>query len=344
MWGGVLASINSNEVGITPRVGSVASGGGLAIGAHVRQPLGTGQLFLDTEYLASVKGYQSGLVELSSKPLAGGRVTIGGGFKYDSLPQEDFFGYGPDSQLDRHTSYQRQGLDTRAWVAFTPRPWLEVRTTVGHLNTRLFEGEQGGVPSIDTVSWHSGIEGIGRQSNYLHADIDATVDLRDDDFMPRAGTYARVGVSRFSGLGVQDCNFVRTHVDVRHYVPVAGFSGADSIAIRGALSMTASGNARPSFYFLPRLGGGSTLRGYETSRFVDAQAMLVSAEYRWQVRRKLQIVGFVDAGQVAPAMSAFAMSRFDAAGGAGIRYRGFRVDYAVGREGSRFHVGFGPTF
>ncbi len=203
---------------------------------------------------------------------------------------------------------------------------------------------QGGVPSIDTVSWHSGTEGIGRQSNYLHADIDATVDLRDDDFMPRAGTYARVGVSRFSGLGVQDCSFVRTHVDVRHYVPVAGFSGADSIAIRGALSMTASGSGRPSFYFLPRLGGGSTLRGYETSRFVDAQAMLVSAEYRWQVRRKLQIVGFVDAGQVAPAMSAFAMGRFDAAGGAGIRYRGFRVDYAVGREGGRFHVGFGPTF
>jgi outer membrane protein assembly factor BamA len=300
---------------------------------------------MDTEFMMSVKGYQSATMDFSSKPLASGRVTVGGGIRYEGLPQEDFFGYGPDSSSDDHASYHRQGLDAQGWAAFSPRPWLQLRSSFGYVNTKVSAGRQSGIPSIEQAFAASRVEGMSRESDFLHAGLRATIDRRDTARNTRRGAYYAVGLERFVGLGSRDSDFLRFDADVRGYVPVHGFSGNDSIAVRGQLAVTdAASSGQIPFYFLPRLGGGGTLRGYETSRFVDQQALVFSAEYRWQVRRKLQIVGFVDAGQVAPDRNAFSLSKLQSSYGAGIRFKGFRLDYAVGSEGGRFHIGFGPTF
>lgn len=343
--GGLLSSINSNAEGWTPRVGSVTSGSGLALGGHYRAPIAGSRLFLDTEYLASIKGYQSALFDLSTRPLFGNRIVIGGGVRYTSLPQEDFFGFGAESSVDSHTSYERQGIDTRAWLAYTPRPGLEIRSTVGVLDAKIYSGEQPGVPSMDQVRWTQNFDSTTQSGRFLHAGVEATWDRRDNARNPSRGTFLRASLNRYACFTLGDRGVTRFDLDARTYVPVGGFSGHDSLALRGAVSLTTSGADREAaFFLLPRLGGGGTLRGYETSRFVDAQAAFMSAEYRWQVRRKLQVVGFLDAGTVAASVSQFSGSRLHSAVGAGVRYRGFRVDYAVGREGSRVHVGFGPSF
>jgi outer membrane protein assembly factor BamA len=341
----LLSSINSDAEGWSPSVGSVASGGGLAFGAHYRQPLASDRLFMDTEFMVSLKGYQSATFDLTSQPLANGRVTVGGGVRFEGMPQEDFFGYGPDSSSADHASYNRQGLDTQGWVAFSPKPWLQLRSSVGFVNTKVMEGQQSGVPSLEQAFAASRVEGMSRESEFLHAGLRATIDRRDSAKRPRRGAFYAVGLERFVGLGSRDSDFLRFDADVRGYVPVRGLSADDSIAVRGQMAVTdAAAGGQIPFYFLPRLGGGGTLRGYETSRFVDQQAAVFSAEYRWQLRRKLQIVGFVDAGQVASTRNDFSLSKLQSSYGAGIRFKGFRVDYAVGREGSRVHIGFGPTF
>jgi outer membrane protein assembly factor BamA len=341
----LLASINSDAEGWTPSVGNVVSGSGLAFGSHYRQPLADGRLFMDTEFMLSLKGYQSATMEFTSRPLANGRVTVGGGIRFEGLPQEDFFGYGPESNSADHASYHRQGLDTQGWVAFAPKPWLQFRSSFGFVNTKVSEGRQSGIPSLEDAFAASRVEGMSRESDFLHAGLRATIDRRDSPKNTRRGAYYAVGLERFVGLGSRDSDFLRFDADVRGYVPVRGLSANDSIAVRGQMAITdAAASGQIPFYFLPRLGGGGTLRGYESSRFVDQQAVVFSAEYRWQLRRKLQIVGFVDAGQVAPDRHDFSFSRLQSSYGAGIRFKGFRVDYAVGREGSRVHIGFGPTF
>ncbi len=185
---------------------------------------------------------------------------------------------------------------------------------------------------------------MGLETNFMHAGVTLSVDRRDSPKLTRNGGYYQVGLQHFTGLGGGTADFIRVDLDARRYVPIRALSENDSIAVRGRLSLTnASGDRAAPFYFLPRLGG-SSLRGYDSSRFIDQHSAAVSVEYRWQVRRRLQLVSFVDAGQVAPSVDAFAAHRFQAAFGAGVRYRGFRLDYAVGREGSRVHVGFGPSF
>ena len=142
-----------------------------------------------------------------------------------------------------------------------------------------------------------------------------------------------------------DRAFNFAEVDVRGYIPIRALSDRDVLAVRGVARLTdGTQHEAAPFCFLPRLGGGGLLRGYETSRFVDTQALFASAEYRWQAHRRLQIVSFVDIGGVAPAMRAFTVSNLQTSAGIGLRYRGFRVDYARGAEGGRFHVGVGMGF
>ena len=343
-WKSILASINSDAEGATLRAGSVASGGGFALGGHWRETLGEKARF-DSEYLVSIKGYQSALMDVSSQPLAGGRVTFGVGVKYESLPMEDFFGLGPQSELGTHTSYERQATDTRAWARIRVRPWLELRPTLGHVDTRVFAGEQSGIPSIEAMSWRLPVAGVGRQSRFVHGGLTATVDRRDDPKRTRKGLFIRASAERYDAITSADDGFLRADFDLRGYVPIRLLSDGDTLAVRGVALLT-DGTRHDSapFYFLPRLGGGGLLRGYETSRFVDTQALFASAEYRWRASRRLQIVGFVDVGQVAPAMRAFKLSNAQTSVGVGVRYRGFRLEYARGSEGGRVHVGVGTGF
>ncbi len=343
-WRSVLATINKDMEGPALRAGAVVAGGGFAIGGHWRETISS-RARLDTEYLVSIKGYQSALIDLSSQPVANGRLTFGFGVKYDSLPMEDFFGLGPQSDVGTHTSYERQGLDTRAWARIRVRPWFELRPTVGHLDTRLLSGEQSGIPSIEAVTWRQPVSGVGRQSRFMHAGLAATIDRRDDVKRPRAGFLIKASAERYEPVTPEDDGFLKTEVDVRGYIPIRALSKQDVFAVRGVALLT-DGTRHESapFYFLPRLGGGGLLRGYETSRFVDTQALFASAEYRWQAMRRLQVVSFVDIGQVAPSMRAFQLSNLQSSVGVGIRYRGFRIDYAKGAEGSRVHVGVGASF
>ena len=114
---------------------------------------------------------------------------------------------------------------------------------------------------------------MSRESDFLHAGLRATIDRRDSPSRTRRGAYYAVGLERFVGLGSRDSDFLRFDADVRGYVPVRGLSAEDSIAVRGQMAVTdAAATGAIPFYFLPRLGGGGTLRGYETSRFIDQQA------------------------------------------------------------------------
>ena len=266
--------------------------------------------------------------------------------RYTSLPQEDFFGFGAESSLDSHTSYERQGIDTRAWAllqtAAGRRDPLERRSPgcedlQRRAAGRPLDGPGPLDPDFDSTTPERALPPRRRRGN---------LDRRDDVRNPSRGTFLRASLDRFACFTLGDRGVTRFDVDVRTYVPVGGILGPRLArrARRGLPDDQRRAIARRAFFLLPRLGGGGTLRGYETSRFVDAQAAFMSAEYRWQVRRKLQVVGFVDAGTVAASVSQFSGSRLHSAVGAGVRYRGFRVDYAVGREGSRVHVGFGPSF
>jgi outer membrane translocation and assembly module TamA len=122
------------------------------------------------------------------------------------------------------------------------------------------------------------------------------------------------------------------------------------IVFRGEAALTAThGDAQVPFFYLPRLGGTSSLRGYRHFRFYDRHSILLQAEYRWRPRRFVETAVFYDVGSVAPRVSRLG-DRMLADYGAGVRFGTesrmfFRLEAAFGTpEGPKVYAKFSTEF
>jgi len=98
------------------------------------------------------------------------------------------------------------------------------------------------------------------------------------------------------------------------------------------------------FYLLPSLGGSNSLRGYLDYRFRDRDMLLMNAEYRWPILRRVDAAVFYDAGSVASASNLLSREIYTDYG-AGLRLHSatrmlVRLDVARGAEGARALVSF----
>jgi hemolysin activation/secretion protein len=97
------------------------------------------------------------------------------------------------------------------------------------------------------------------------------------------------------------------------------------------------------------LGGSDDLRGYRNFRFHDNNALLMNAEYRWEVAPALDMAIFADAGRVFSRPEAFALSDLKAAGGFGFRFKTrdavvLRFDTGFSSEGFQIWFKFNGPF
>jgi hypothetical protein len=345
-----VSAINTTADGWTPRVDNITSGGGLAFGGAWRQPVLGGAARLTTDALFSVRGYHILEGELRATPFGDRRVAIAGRLRHDARPKDEFWGLGSESSASDHTSYSLTSLDASAAVSFTPVPWLNLETSAGYLNVQLGPGRQSGVPALEDRFTGAAAPGMTvPRAGFAHVGVSLEADRRDDALFTTSGSLYRASVTAYQGLRGMEGAFTRTDLEARQYVRVPGMPG-HVLAFRALLACTGGqDDSTAPFYMLPRLGG-RTLRGYDTQRFVGPHALAVSVEHRWQLHRKLQAVGFMDAGQVAPRLGDLAgSSGFKTSFGGGLRYRVkgaalMRLDVAAADGRTRVVVGFGPSF
>ena len=141
--------------------------------------------------------------------------------------------------------------------------------------------------------------------------------------------------------------FRRWEADLRQYLTFV--KDTRTIALRAwAASADPNSGYDVPFYLQPTLGGARTLRGYNTFRFRDRNALLLQAEYRWRVNEFVTGALFYDTGTVGPTLDS--LGRFERNYGVGLRAGGrmgsaFRMDFAFGgREGNRLLVRFDDAF
>lgn len=155
-------------------------------------------------------------------------------------------------------------------------------------------------------------------------------------------------------------NFVKTFVDLRYYIPLAGPRDRNkldqqktTLAVRTYLG-TSTG--RLPFFEQFFLGGAESLRGYREDRFWGQNVVLGSVELRQPIARGLNGVLFMDIGTAWGGpfrdvnILGFTQSSFQLHGalGMGIRVRTpigpLRLDFGFGDEGGRTHISFGNVF
>ena len=100
---------------------------------------------------------------------------------------------------------------------------------------------------------------------------------------------------------------------------------------------------------LPHVGGGTSLRGYSSFRFVDRDSLLLLAEWRIVANRFFESSVFYDTGKVAARTADLDFKHLKNDYGFGVRFHAplvtvLRVDVARSNEGTRLVFAASPVF
>jgi hypothetical protein len=334
--------------GLYAKFGGVAPGGGWAVGPGYRyEGLAGGALDADVFARMSWKRYWQVEGRLRMPRLNGGRTTIGVFGRLRDMPQEDFYGFGPDSSRDDRVNFAlREGAaggfaDHRIGDALT----LHAGAEFVQPSTRA--GRDRNYPSIEQRFDTAALPGFADQPDFVVVRGGATFDRTDEPGNPRRGPQHHVQFARWTSRGGAPSTFNAVTADLRQYIPF--FNETHVITLRGALWHTApEDGAEVPLYYQPVLGGGRALRGYREFRFRDRSAVLLQAEYRYQLFSGADGVVFYEAGAVGRSLSDLGSLKTDY--GVGLRFGAgegvfMRIEGAFGTpESPRFYVKFSNAF
>ena len=336
--------------GFHPKLGSLTTGSGFAFGVGFRdRDLFKKRARLELWTAASLKKYWAMEARVAAPDLPGGRLIGGVVASLREYPQEDYFGLGPDSRRDDRSSFRLRTTEVSGIGGVRLAPVVTIGGGLGFIASRTGAGKNSRVPTIterfDSVS----APGFGVDTDFLRSSAFVDVDYREPLNARRGGWY-RFEVSRYADRDNGAWSFTRTDVDLRQFI---GFlADRRVLALRAFVSSSDAlddSNGVP-FYLMPALGGNDSLRGFRNYRFRGPHALLLQAEYRWEIWSGLDGAFFYDAGKVGLRRSDLGLDKLEDDYGFGFRFNTdngviLRVDAAFGsREGKHLHIVFGGVF
>lgn len=343
-------------MGFRPVLGGLRQGAGLSAGLAF-EPFGRGgRTLLSVEAVGSVKKYWG------VRALAGYRSTpllIAGYGQYRHMPEERFFGRGPDSRLDQESSYRLNEADAGILAGLQLGSRFAFGAQAGYVRAQPGPGSADDIPTSQEIFGQ--LPGLVEDTEHLSLGGWLRFDGRDPapqfrffrELSPvesglvrmplttKRGIFAVAEFTDYTPLGEEELGFQRLTVQSQQYIPFR--NGYQVFALREFLALSRTDGSGMPFHMLPSLGGAYSLRGYELFRFRDRHALLLNAEYRWNVWRFADLVLFVDAGQVFGTAEDISVSDLHADYGGGLRLvsgtHGFaRVEVARSSEGTQLLV------
>jgi hypothetical protein len=316
---------NAQNVLFRPLIGGFPADAGFALGGDISRTRTPGPIDVRVRGILSVKKYQ--LYEAGfDVPELGRWLSLSVTGRYRNLPQEDFWGLGPNTQTDARTNYLLEDVDV------TARLWTSVgrfRTGVsgGYLRINTGPGRDNNLPSIP--------ESLQSSPRFKHIGAFLEYQSLDEESDPHSGgMYSFEWTTYLSSLQ----SYV---VDVRRFIPV---TATDRIGLRMQTSFTHSSDSEEvPFFMLPTVGGSHSVRGFNSWRFRDRNALVLNAEYRRPLTGFLDIVGFADAGRVFTRAANLGLQDLHPSAGVGVRVKfGSRIFFGidVGFSGERTKLSF----
>jgi AAA family ATP:ADP antiporter len=313
------------ERSVYPFIGSIYSGGGLAVGGGYRTRFGDTGGF-DTHAAVSARNYKIVDAQARLPELAHGRLTIDAVGQWLDAPSTPFYGIGNSSAAANRNDYGFRSTTIGATARVQAVPFVVV----------------GG--GMDLLAIDSSVD---ISPTYRRSRLFAEFDWRTSPSYTRRGGVYRVDWSDYNDTNGRN-SFRRVDAEVDQFVPVLRENWV--IALRAAASTTSApaGNDIPHF-LMPDLGGSHTLRGYPTWRFRDRDRLIFTGEYRWTAGPFVDMALFADAGKVADRMRELDLHDLKKSYGIGMTLhtlnRTFtRIELARTSEGIGLSFSFSPSF
>jgi hypothetical protein len=335
--------------GVYLKLGSLTTDSGFAYGAGIR----TGRFLrrdaaVDLWGGASFKGYWATEARFKLPRLADGRMMAEGWARRHEYPQEDYFGLGPDSRRSDQTDFSALTNLFGGRVGFRPAPVVTVGGGLELIQPRVGNGKDKALPSTGDLFDEQGAPGLAQQPDFLRSSVFVDIDWRRPINARRGGWY-RAEWSRYADRDLDTYSFNRFDVDLRQYV---SFLSERRVLVGRVFASTSDHDADQvvPFYLMPTLGGNDSLRGFRDYRFRGPHALLMQAEYRFEIWSGLDGAFFYDAGKVGLRRQDLRLQHLESDYGFGFRFNTdngivVRVDAAFGsRDGKHLWIVFGGTF
>ncbi|HXV63615.1 MAG TPA: BamA/TamA family outer membrane protein [Vicinamibacteria bacterium] len=342
----VINRVLSGWHGFHVATGSFANGAGLTFGAGYRD-LAVGSVYPDddlpnrVDFTAvgaySTRNYFLARSGVAVKNLGSAPVDISVWGRIYEFPEEDFFGLGAQAEEANRTAYQMNSSEFVVDGLWRAGGGFQFGGSAAYLNPRIGEGQDPRYPSTEEVFDPATIPGYTEQPNFLRFTGDVAYEYRDNPSLPRRGGLYRLRYLDYQDQDLEAYDFRQLQADAEQYFPLGHKFRVLALRAAAVISDTDSGQEVP-FYYQPTLGGGQRLRGFREFRFRDRNAMLFTAEYRWQAWWALDMALFADAGKVAYDRDDLDFNDLEASYGLGFRFHSNdaftgRLDLAFSREG-----------
>lgn len=334
--------------GFYPKLGSLSVASGFAYGLGFRdRDLFGYRGVVDVWAAASIQRYWALHGTFSLPRLANNRFLAEGWVDRRENTRDDFFGIGPDSLRENHTKFAMRSTAVGGRAGVRPVPVLLVGGELAYTQARVGRADDE-LPSIEDVFDESQAPGLHERTDYVQSTAFVEVDYRQPKNARQGGFY-RLDFTHVDDRTADHFTFNRATADLRQYF---GFlAGRRVIATRLFASTSEADDGREvPFYLMPTLGGNDVLRGFRNYRFRGPHALVLSAEYRWEIWSGLDGALFYDTGKVANRRSDLDLNNLEHSYGIGFRFNTdagviFRVDAAFGsRDGRHLYVVFGGIF
>lgn len=264
--------------------------------------------------------------------------------RYKFLPDEPFFGIGPDTDFeDDRTNFAHK--QTTAQVAFGAN--LDERFTakviVGFEVNSISPGRNKRYVSTTDVDTSKTLPGLETGVSLARFQVEVRHDSRNRPVRPGSGGVELLRVGFFEESGGDQFGFWKATVDFSRQFHLF-YNRTLIFRVAGEITEPFSDRAIP-FYYFSELGRKETIRGFQRGRFRDLDMLFGSAEYRYPIWQIMDAFLFVDAGQVAhDIFNDFSISDLQVGYGVGIQIwgrEGVISSLAVGKSKDGFRVYFG---
>lgn len=341
----VKNTLLSNPSGVYPLFGSVYSGGGMALGAGVRQYYGD-NTYWDVKGLYSIRGYKWLEASTDSLGLGRGKLDLHVSAGWRDITQAAFYGIGIGTSTDDRANFGLEQTYIAIEANARPTKVLVLGGATGYERYNSKEGT-GKQPSIEEVFTSPAVSGLGVDPTFIHSRGLAGIDWRPASGYARSGGLYTVQYHDYRDRD-ERFSFNRVEGELVQHLPL--MREKFILSLRGRVETILDDDDEVPYFMLPSLGSGSTLRGFSSWRFRDRHSLLLQAEWRWTPSRTgLDFAFFYDAGKVANRRADLDFEELKSDFGVGARFHGpvstpLRLEVARSNEGIRLVFGGSAAF
>jgi outer membrane translocation and assembly module TamA len=345
IMGRLEESFTNPPNGFYPEVGGIYQGGGVTLGAGYRRFFGPEAVW-NVRGLFSHKNYKRLEAGVRTPWHAGGRLVLAARAGWLDAPQVGYYGQGMGATRADRTNFRLTQTYASGIAQFKPTPWTRLEGEVGYEHYTTDAG-RGSRPSIETRYDARTAPGLFQDMTFVRSEARAAIDYRTAPGYSRRGGSYEVGLVRYADRD-RTHSFERLDGELIQHLPILRENWV--ISLRGRVQTTLDRGDTISYFLLPQLGGGRTLRGYQSGRFRGRHSILTSGEFRWIPNRMaLDLALFFDAGKVTDRRRDLDFEGLKTDWGIGVRFHGptstvLRIEGARGSDGWRLVVSTNAAF